>query len=1256
MTDASTPPTKSGRGGRGRGRGRGQGSGGGRNSGGNSRNKSRRGRGGGGGRGGRGRGGGGQGRGGSSRDGIDNARTNSYPSNDNDHRDADTVELSDEDIMIAFMKFLRVDQDEEAKQIYLEFGNDRRVFVQKVREYLIIRGVKGDETDEQETTTPKFRSAAATPERAVKNHNITSTNVSSSGSNGNEQMNQGNNHNITGARNKKEPLTNNLGAQQGQEIDVERRMGNLAIGKDRQNMQAFTTQRNVETVSAALGPTHQAPRHQHNPNVVGSNVNPLLLPAPSTPVTSRIGPPPGMRSVPPGLTRDVPPASTQSALRPAVPGPISMASTPQQQPAVSPIPLTGKVQVHAQYTPQRSAGSSTPGQVAPMPATPAPPVPPKWQPRRLNTRLQEQPGRILANNIPASLNVGGQQARIILGPRKELTATWQLPLAYLRERTLRKLEEAKEKAAEEAAEARANGQPTPVAPAPENLTIRDALRSLTVGLFRRGCAENGSTFSIISKEVVPANRNTKSEYQFQINQQHQTIVGTVPFFTPRTPGNVVLRLYFEDEPLYTLATSQCISVAVTRTEGDLEQTLRFILSNFKTKKGSTNFSSIHSLAAVLSQYTPVGSDNSMSSPNAQHRGGRNSGRGSGGRYGNNNRNYSQMDSAGRAAWGGICETRKIVDTSKIEYLKKKRKLDLQHEELEKTKEELEEVPPVEKTEGDETDAEEEKNEDFEKWKAKMNQCMGERSQNERKWREIQSAFASVLKNAIRRVGGGQTLLKPDIVKKLELDYSLWCPLCESFAPNPFEEEVRQGDKDSVIVLKYPNPILPKHFHVCESRRAEMQRDILGFVVKTASIEDELKQNSSKGQEKLGFITKLSGAMEKLYDEEYGAISADILRKKSLARDLTESAALQCDVFPQGTKVVVFGSSANGFGSPKSDLDMCLQVPFGTTITSEDMGKLAEKLSSLGMLEVDTSRLTARIPVVKFNCRVEIGESESIIECDISMQNPLACINTSLLQSYSTISPKVRILAAILKRWAKRRGINDPSSHTLSSYGYILMLIHFLTSHRATGAGTLAPIYGSRGICPILPNLQWMDQRWLQSPPGTPYAEWQQKPANEHTRMNHPTEEKYVVNTLFLRITDQNVHKALTSRVEQCNRKAPSVGYLLAEFFRYYAFEFDYKKDVVSLNATASYGKIEREAKAESDNWKLYGQSLEIEDPFEQFYDVAHVLKQTNFQRTRKEFALAYSKILSVIDKTGHSDDLGIELLDSICEEYMKDDE
>ena len=127
----------------------------------------------------------------------------------------------------------------------------------------------------------------------------------------------------------------------------------------------------------------------------------------------------------------------------------------------------------------------------------------------------------------------------------------------------------------------------------------------------------------------------------------------MPFFTPRTPGNVVLRLYFDDEPVTTLATSQCISVVVST--GDLEQMLRFILSNFKSKRGSTNFLSIHSLAAVLDQY-------SYSPPK-------------GGQY--NNQHHSQMDGAGRAAWGCVCESRKVVEACRYDYLKKKPK----HEEL-----------------------------------------------------------------------------------------------------------------------------------------------------------------------------------------------------------------------------------------------------------------------------------------------------------------------------------------------------------------------------------------------------------------------------------------------------------------------------------------------------------------------------------------------------------------------------------------------
>ena len=66
-----------------------------------------------------------------------------------------------------------------------------------------------------------------------------------------------------------------------------------------------------------------------------------------------------------------------------------------------------------------------------------------------------------------------------------------------------------------------------------------------------------------------------------------------------------------------------------------------------------------------------------------------------------------------------------------------------------------------------------------------------------------------------------------------------------------------------------------------------------------------------------------------------------------------------------------------------------------------------------------------------------------LECDITFHNSLAIQNTALLRTYSEIDPRVRIVAYIVKHWAKSRHINSPGDGTLSSYGYILLLIHFL---------------------------------------------------------------------------------------------------------------------------------------------------------------------------------------------------------------------
>jgi len=450
----------------------------------------------------------------------------------------------------------------------------------------------------------------------------------------------------------------------------------------------------------------------------------------------------------------------------------------------------------------------------------------------------------------------------------------------------------------------------------------------------------------------------------------------------------------------------------------------------------------------------------------------------------------------------------------------------------------------------------------------------------------------------------------------------------------------------------------------------MQKQTLGFVPRS----DYIARTDGDDRSVLG---KLSRDMRRRYEDTYTKVAGDTLQRKVRARDLTERAVTACDAFPQGTRVVVFGSSANGFGSPNSDLDMCLQLPQSSSLVDEEdlngslsMGKLAEILEETGMVDVNTDRLTARIPVVKFNCpmKTESGE-EILIECDVSMQNPLACINTALLRTYSGIIPEVRILAAIIKQWAKSRDINNPADHTLSSYGYILMLLYFLTTHKATSRGDIVNVQNKDalqrskdevGLCTILPNLQWMDPTWLQSPQGTKFKELEEKPSNQFSTIFHPSEPSYKVNTYFFPLNDETTTTALQNHLAHRNQPRLSVGTLLASFFRYYAYEFDYKRHVVSLNATLRYGPIDRESKAETDGWKLYGQALCVEDPFESFYDVAHVLKPINFQRTRREFALAYAKIsdavvLGATDGGGGERGGEMDLLDRICEEISAGD-
>ena len=147
---------------------------------------------------------------------------------------------------------------------------------------------------------------------------------------------------------------------------------------------------------------------------------------------------------------------------------------------------------------------------------------------------------------------------------------------------------------------------------------------------------------------------------------------------------------------------------------------------------------------------------------------------------------------------------------------------------------------------------------------------------------------------------------------------------------------------------------------------------------------------------------------------------------------------------------IYGSSNNGFGTDGSDIDLCLIDP---SIDREKIMEIADEvaaiLEEMHMEEIDKSRRHARIPVIRFEDPV------THIQSDLCFNNILPIRNTLLLKTYSVIDPRVRILGIIIKKWwppshcltrrAKVNRLNNPILKTLSSYGFMLMLIHFLQS-------------------------------------------------------------------------------------------------------------------------------------------------------------------------------------------------------------------
>ncbi|KAJ7468482.1 hypothetical protein FB451DRAFT_1136597 [Mycena latifolia] len=310
-----------------------------------------------------------------------------------------------------------------------------------------------------------------------------------------------------------------------------------------------------------------------------------------------------------------------------------------------------------------------------------------------------------------------------------------------------------------------------------------------------------------------------------------------------------------------------------------------------------------------------------------------------------------------------------------------------------------------------------------------------------------------------------------------------------------------------------------------------------------------------------------------------------------------------------SRLLSFGSTANGFSLRNSDMDLCCLIEgsdqaLSATVLVTMLGDLLERETKFHVKPLPH----ARIPIVKLTLDPSPGLPLGIA-CDIGFENRLALENTRLLMCYAMIDPtRVRTMVLFLKVWSKRRKINSPYKGTLSSYGYVLLVIYFLVHVKNP---------------PVLPNLQ-------QMPPLRPITK----------------EDTHVAgyNTWFF-----DDIELLRTRWHSENNE--SVAELLIDFFRYYARDFSYNTGVASIRA----GLLKKSTKGWQNDLSAsrYHDSRErnrlcIEDPFELDFNVGRCVTKDGIYTIRGEFMRA-SRILS------NRPERAVVALAELCAERIDED-
>ncbi|GMT19649.1 hypothetical protein PFISCL1PPCAC_10946, partial [Pristionchus fissidentatus] len=303
-----------------------------------------------------------------------------------------------------------------------------------------------------------------------------------------------------------------------------------------------------------------------------------------------------------------------------------------------------------------------------------------------------------------------------------------------------------------------------------------------------------------------------------------------------------------------------------------------------------------------------------------------------------------------------------------------------------------------------------------------------------------------------------------------------------------------------------------------------------------------------------YIREIDRIIDKIYDNE--KISKN--RRKDLDDVKSKLEKGISKKIKHDFRLDAFGSSENGFGSNRSDFDVCFRFDKEYEENHEvrlDTIKNIENALKWARFEKVMAITTAKVPIVKFTLRTGSGE----IDGDISYYNELALHNTRLLSRYCSWT-KDNLLAKLgmyIKRWAKQCEIGDASKGSLSSYAYIILMIHFLQR--------LQP-------APLLPVLQEMGEKQEIKVDG-----WDVYFCDDEPKLDWSS----------------------------CNL---SVGELFLQFIEYFA-KFDWHNQVVQIRQERTLTKIER-------GWR---KQMCIEDPFDLDHNLASGISNRMYAFIMKSF-------------------------------------